>query len=619
MDVVTFIVGKVADYMVVPIGRQVGYLIFYNRNLKKLDDKIKDLNDARERIIHSVEVERRCGKKIETNVVNWLKKVEEIIENANRLQEESLHANVKCSNFILRQQLSKKATKITNVVEVQEKVKFDSIGYLPEIEDEVSETRDGENYESRELFKEKVKKALKDSNSSNIGVYGLCGVGKSTMVENVYHIAKQHKLFDVVVKTSVSNNPDIKKIQGEIAYVLGLQFDVEPISCRAQRLRQRIKMEKNMLIIIDDVCSKLDLKQVGIPSYNENNGRKVGNPSCNEHNGCKMGISSCNEYNGCKLLITSRNQDVLCQMDVPKDFTFRLEPLSAKEAWSLFQIKVGVVCKDVNLKDVPFQISQKCGGLPLNLVTVASALRYKSDVHSWKDALRQLQSYDFGDALTCSALELSYESLESEEMKETFLLFALMIGVDVEKFLNFVISLNIFKSINTIDDARHRIYKIIETLKENCLLLESSSKTSGGKIEMHDFVRDVAIRIARRDKHVFLRKSPDEAKWPTHDTLKRCSQIFLYGCHTHELPQTVDAPNLKLFFLNSRDRSIEIPETFFKGMTSLKVLSLTCFNFSSLPISFRSLTNLHTLILDFCILENTDAIEALKYTVKLLR
>ncbi|XP_004514678.1 uncharacterized protein [Cicer arietinum] len=588
MEVVTLVVGKVADYMVVPIGRQAGYLIFYNRNLKELANQVKDLNGTRERIIHSVEEERRNGKEIEIDVVNWLEEVKEVIENANRLQEESLHANVKCSNFILRQQLSRKATKITKVVaQVQGKGKFDRVGYLPIIVDGVFETIDGENHETRKLFKEKVVNALKDSNSRNIGVYGLGGVGKTTLVEEVGEIAKQHKLFDDVVIAHVSKNPDFKIIQGEIADLLRLRFDEETIAGRAQRLRQRIKMEKNILIILDDVWNILDLKKVGIPSYNE--------------------------HNGCKLLITCRNQDVLLQMDVPKDFTFRLELLSEIETWNLFQFMAGDVVKDVKLKDIAIQVAKKCAGLPLSLVTVARALRNKRDVQSWRDALRQLQSNDHGemDALTYSALELSYESLENDEMKEMFLLFALMVGVDVEGFLNLVIGLNIFKHINTIDDARNRIYNILESLKATCLLLEGSSKTSGGKIEMHDFVRDVAIYIARRDKHVFIRKSPDEAKWPTHDTLKRCSQIILYGCHTHELPQTVDAPNLKLFFLNSGDRSIEIPETFFEGMTSLKVLSLTCFNFSSLPISFRSLTNLHTLILDFCILENMDAIEAL--------
>ena len=47
-------------------------------------------------------------------------------------------------------------------------------------------------------------------------------------------------------------------------------------------------------------------------------------------------------------------------------------------------------------------------------------------------------------------------------------------------------------------------------------------------------------------------------------------------------------------------------------MRSLRVLDLTYLNLSSLPTSFRLLTDLQTLCLDFCILENMDAIEALQ-------
>ncbi|PNX76196.1 putative CC-NBS-LRR resistance protein, partial [Trifolium pratense] len=103
----------------------------------------------------------------------------------------------------------------------------------------------------------------------------------------------------------------------------------------------------------------------------------------------------------------------------------------------------------------------------------------------------------------------------------------------------------------------------------------------GGNIPMHDFVRDFATSIARRDKHVFLRKRSDE-----------------------ELPTSA--------LLNSKNRSLKIPDTFFEGMGSLRVLDLTSLNLSSLPTSFRFLTNLKTLCLDLCILENMDAIEGLQ-------
>ncbi|XP_045833623.1 uncharacterized protein LOC123924699 isoform X2 [Trifolium pratense] len=592
MEILTSIVGKVVDYTVAPIGRQASYLIFYKGNFKMLADNVNDLQAARERVFHSVEEERRNGKEIERDVVNWLEKVNEVIETANQLQQEPRRANVRCStwgfpNLILRHQLSRKATKIAHdVVQVHGKGMFDRFGYLPSLDGVASSssTRGNEKYETRESLKEDIVKALSDLNSRNIGVYGLGGVGKTTLVEDVALIAKQHKLFDKVVIAHVSKNPDFKTIQGEIADLLGLRFDEETIFGRANRLRQRIKMEKSILVILDNIWTMLDLKEVGIPFGNE--------------------------HNGCKLLMTSRNQDVLVQMDVPKNFTFKLELMSENETWNLFQFMAGDVVKDKNLKDVAFQVAQKCEGLPLRVVTVARAMRNKRDMQSWKEVLRKLQCNDHieMDGLTYSALELSYNSLESDEMRDLFLLFALIKGENVEYFLKVAMGLNILKYVNTMDEARNKLYTIIRALEETCLLLDVKT---GGNILMHDFVCDFATFIACRDKHVFLRKQSNE-ELPTNAFLNRCMQIVLRQCHIQELPRTIVCPNIKLFFLSSKNRSLKIPDTFFEGLGSLRVLNLTCLNLSSLPTSFRFLPDLKTLCLDFCILENMDAIEGLQ-------
>jgi len=590
MEILISVVGKIAEYTVLPIGRQASYLIFYKGNFKSLKDNVEDLQAARERMIHLVESERRNGKEIEKDVLNWLEKVNEVIKKANRLQNDPRRLNVGCSalscpNLVLRHQLSRKATKIaTDVVQVQEKGIFYQVGYLPPL-DVVAlfPTRDGEKYDTRESLKEDILKALADPTSRNIGLYGLGGVGKTTLVEKVAQTAKQHKLFDNVVKTEVSKNPDIKLIQDEIADFLSLRFEETSILGRAQRLRQRIKMEKSILIILDNVWTKLDLKIVGIPFGKE--------------------------HKGCKLLMTSRDHDVLLQMDVPKDFTFKVELMSENETWSLFQFMVGDVVKDSNLKGIPFQVAKKCAGLPLRVVTVAGAMKNKRDIRSWKNALRQLQSNDHTDQMdaeTYSALELSYNSLQSDEMRALFLLFASLSGNDIEYFLQVAMGLDILK--HTVDDSRNKLFTIIKSLEATCLLLEVKADA---KIQMHDFVLDFAISIARRDKHVFIRKQSNE-EWPTNDFLKRCTQIVLDRCDVHELPQTIDCPNVKLFYLCNKNQSLEIPDTFFEGMRSLGALDLTSLNLSSLPTSFRLLTCLQTLCLNHCILENMEAIEALQ-------
>ncbi|KAL5066893.1 hypothetical protein RYX36_017780, partial [Vicia faba] len=518
------------------------------------------IDDARQRMMILVEEERRNGKTIFPDVETWIKNVDEVIEKATQLQNDPRHANLRCSawpfpNLISRHQLSRKSTKLAkDVVQFKEKRFSGPLGALDGVASS-SSTRGDEKYETRETLKQEIMEALKDPNSRNIGVYGLGGVGKTTLVKEVSQIAKQHKLFAEVVTTRVSQNPDLKTIQGEIADTL------------------------------DDIWTVIDLKNVGIPFGDE--------------------------HNGCKLFMTSRSQNVLVQMDVPKDFTFRLELMSEKETWSLFRFMAGDVVNNRDLKDVAIQVAQKCAGLPLRVVMVARALKNKRDVHSWNDALRKLQSNDHAgmDTLTYSALELSYDALESGEVRDLFLLFALLPGGHIEYSLEVAMGLDILKHVNIMDDARNRHYAIIKSLEETCLLHES--KTSG-EIKMHDFVRDFATSIARRDKHVFLREFAD-MEWPTNDFLNRCTQIILRKCHNlHELPPKVDCPSIKFFCFISRNRTLEIPDMFFEGMKSLTVLDLTYLTLPSLPTSFRFLTGLKSLCLDFCVLENMDVIEALQ-------
>ncbi|XP_077223403.1 disease resistance protein At4g27190-like [Tasmannia lanceolata] len=64
---------------------------------------------------------------------------------------------------------------------------------------------------------------------------------------------------------TVSQNPLVKNIQREIADQLGLPLKDESQSVRANKLVQRLKQEKRILVILDDLWERLDLEEVGIP------------------------------------------------------------------------------------------------------------------------------------------------------------------------------------------------------------------------------------------------------------------------------------------------------------------------------------------------------------------
>ncbi|MCI56451.1 CC-NBS-LRR resistance protein, partial [Trifolium medium] len=54
---------------------------------------VEDLEAAKERMTHSVEEEMRNGKNVERDVMNWIERVDEVIEKANQLQNDPRRVN----------------------------------------------------------------------------------------------------------------------------------------------------------------------------------------------------------------------------------------------------------------------------------------------------------------------------------------------------------------------------------------------------------------------------------------------------------------------------------------------------------------------------------------------
>ncbi|TKY49930.1 disease resistance protein [Spatholobus suberectus] len=74
-----------------------------------------------------------------------------------------------------------------------------------------------------------------------------------------------------------SKSPDVRRIQEELGNKLDpkLLDKITNLNERASRLRDRIKMEANILIILDDVRGEINLAKIGIPFENDHNSCKI--------------------------------------------------------------------------------------------------------------------------------------------------------------------------------------------------------------------------------------------------------------------------------------------------------------------------------------------------------
>lgn len=216
MEVVTGIVGKVAEYAIKPAIRRVGYLTHCRSNLQNLQTQVNELTSARERVEHKVDEAERQGKPIEREVQSWLKQVDEVTGKAGELWKDEIQAKMSClhgfcPNLILRYQLSRKSKKLEQVaVKLYEKRGFTNFSYdvRPQEVCTVS-TKYYEAFDSRISTLKNIMDELRSPSTGLIVVYGIGGVGKTTLVEEVLRQAVAEKLFTDAVMVRDVKNPDL--------------------------------------------------------------------------------------------------------------------------------------------------------------------------------------------------------------------------------------------------------------------------------------------------------------------------------------------------------------------------------------------------------------------------
>ena len=341
MEILIAIASKIAEYSVAPVGQWLCYSFHYDNNIKNMTDRVNNLGATRDGMQNRVKAAENNVENIAADVDLWLKKVDDIIGKAKEFleadKEKKNSSQGACLNLKLRHKHSRTAKKMLLEIDKLLNVNFDQVSQRPASQDLVTSTyTDYMTFNSRMSIMEELMEALGDTAINLIGVWGMPGVGKSTLVNEVAKKVKEEKLFDEVAISIVKQNSSLERIQKEISETLDLTLDKETLGERAKLLNARLTKDNNKkrLVILDDVWEKLDLEKIGIPPK------------------------------GCKVVVTSRNKDLLTsQMGTQKDSGLHILP--EEEAWSLFEKLSGNSLKDSNLRSKAMEVSTACEGLPL--------------------------------------------------------------------------------------------------------------------------------------------------------------------------------------------------------------------------------------------------------------
>lgn len=600
-DIIIDVLGKMVECAVAPIGKQFGYVFCFNANIETLKDEAKKLDNVKDGVKIEVDGALRNVEIIYPVVESWLCEVDTIGDQAQSIIEakDKFHRgcfNHWCLNLKGRYVLSRNAKKKTeNIIKLRVDGRFDKISYPEPLVAVVASSSTTMNFNTRKSICNEILRKLKDDNINMIGICGMGGVGKTTMADEVLKRVKEEKLFNDWAMTVISQKQDLAKAQSDIAEMLGSELREQNPRRREAKLHRRLQTSK-VLVLLDDVWKEFDLKVLGI-SFEK----------------------------GCKVLFTSREQGLWRGLKTKIDFP--LDVLTEKEAWELFEEKVGDYLQDKpELRLVAKDIVKECGGLPLALVAIGGALLGKS-THLWKDTLRQLRT-DYPTkipgvfAKVYQSLELSYNYLEDEDAKSLFLLCCLFeedFSIHVEDLVKMALGLRLFEGIDGLEQTRDRVFALVEELKSRYLLLSDQKffsrytliyRLENTHIKMHDVVRDVAKYIAAVEKGALV---VDNAAAVTarkeQDTHKDLLWISIISEEIRELPTKLRSPQLKL--LQCSNAVLQITDSFFDGMEELRVLHVQGMELPQLPSSLRFTSDLRTLFFRECNLNNITAIGVL--------
>ncbi|KAM3393645.1 hypothetical protein ACQJBY_014399 [Aegilops geniculata] len=320
-----------------------------------------------------------------------------------------------------------------------------------------------------------------DKGITVLPVVGSGGMGKTTLIQHIYHNQQVMKHFPVMIWICVSLHFNLDKVLEQIkTYTPRVESEKE-CSTTEELIEQRLK-SKRFLLVLDDI-------------WKINNGNDWGK---------LLSTLNTSKEKGSMILVTTRFQAIAKKVETP-GHSIKLNGLESKEFRKLF---LAFVFGDEQYpRDKQFlletgdKIMEKLKGSPLAAKTVGRLLSKDLSLRHWKRVLKSKgweKQTDENEIMP--ALKLSYDFLPFH-LQQCFAysgLFPEDYNFRSDELISLWIGLDIL-----IPNGQDQIFEDIGLSNLNELVIHGffrEEKTKYGlRYVMHDLLHDLALKVASHD------------------------------------------------------------------------------------------------------------------------
>ncbi|MED6182139.1 hypothetical protein PIB30_025856 [Stylosanthes scabra] len=460
----------------------------------------------------------------------------------------------------------------------------------------------------RDKDKEEIIKLLFDdtcdaeSPLTVIPVWGMGGIGKTTLAQLVYSDAKVVEKFDTMAWVCVAENFDpVGLTRTILEKIASVSCDRDDFDSLQTRLKEMLR-GKTFLVVLDDVWEdQKDMWEDLLKPFHYGN-------------------------HGSKILLTTRSEKVASVVATAK-LQYQLSLLSKEDCWSVFLKQAHLSADSINptLEKVGKDIAKKCGGLPLAVQAMGGLLRGNSNVTDWNKILKsEIWEFPHDRIKVVPALTISYYYLPSC-LKKCFVYCSLYpkdYVLSKSELILLWMAENFLQPV-----ARKTLEEVGEEYFEELIarsLLQPHS-TCENKFVMHDLMHDLAMIFAgefyfrdeepkndvefdiktRHLSHIAHGNYPIKLLEKVCDRMKRTRTFLEINSGAHFPFNMGNLPCIwsQLKYLRSlsfRCFPLESLPDSIGELNHLRYLDLSKTNIVTLPESLGNLYNLQTLKLYYC-------------------